>query len=77
MTVKLAAVLAAILSAIGIGIVYAAAFMVSAVPPIVPGFAGLLLWCSLTMVGIFLILLGVLTFYATYLTNRSQKKGED
>ncbi len=57
------------------GIVYGAAFMVDAVLRRVPSFAGFLLWLSLTMVGIFLILLGVLTFYAAYLTNRNKRNG--
>lgn len=77
MTVRLAAVLAVILSAIGIGIIYGTAFMVSAVLPDVPDFAGFLLRLAPTMVGMFLIVLGVGTFYATYLTNRSQRNGEE
>ena len=77
MTVRLAAMLAVVLSAIGIGIVYGAAFMVSAVLSDVPEFAGFLLWCSLTLVGFFLIILGLLTFFATYLTNRSKSKAEE
>ena len=77
MTVRLAAVLAVILSAIGIGVVYVSTFIVNALLPLVPGFAAFLLWCSLTIVGIFLIVLGVLTFYATYMSSRSNGKGEE
>lgn len=77
MTVRLAAVLAMILSAIGIGVVCGAAFLVDAVLSDAPEFAGSLLWCSLTLVGFFLILLGLLTFFAMYLTNRRRSKEEE
>jgi len=71
-TVKMAAAVAVVLSAIGIGMFYASGLILSALPPTMPSFARFLLWFALALVGIFLILGGVLTFYATYITNRKQ-----
>ena len=78
MTVKMAAVVAVVLSAIGIGVFYASGLILSALPPTMPSFASFLLWFALALVGIFLILGGVLTFYATCITNRKQmnKQGQ-
>jgi hypothetical protein len=76
MTVRLAAVLAVILSGVGVGIVHVATFIVEALAPLPPVVASLL-WLSLTMVGSSLIILGLLTFYATYLNNRTRRKGEE
>jgi hypothetical protein len=74
MTVRLAAVLGAILTAIGIGIFYVSALVVKTLPPSVDTFVAFLLWLSLTMVGMLLIVLGTLTFYATYLPSRIEQR---
>ena len=76
MTVRLALVVAVVLSTIGIGVVYAATFIRDALSGDVPSGLAFLFWSALTTFGFFLILGGLLTFYGTYITERSERKRE-
>lgn len=74
MTMRLAVIVAVILVATGVGVVYMASLVADMIRPDVPRLLSFLLWHFVTIIGFVMILVGLLTFYGTYLTNRNGMK---
>ena len=74
MSVRLAIVVAVILVGTGVGIVYLATLIAAIIPPDVSRSLSSAVWYFLTLIGFGMIIVGLLTFYGTYLTNRFEAK---